>query len=49
MAVGLIGSAVAAVAHGLVDAFFFVPELALGCLSGLAWLGAEDSSPSHDR
>jgi len=49
MAVGLIGSAVAAVAHGLVDAFFFVPELALGCLFGLAWLGDDDSSVSRDR
>ncbi len=37
MAIGLAGALAAAVSHGMVDAFFFVPELAMGCMFALAW------------
>jgi len=47
MTIGLLAGVAAAVTHGLIDAFFFVPELAFWLLLVLAWVVQESRLGVH--
>ena len=46
LVVGLLAGMGAAVAHGLADAFFFVPELAMWFMFALGWVVAGSATPA---
>ena len=46
MGVGLVVAMIASVAHGLVDSFYFVPELAYSFMLAIAWVAILDAPPA---